>query len=191
MRVWTACSTIRGFKLWSVGNAACVRCWLRLGVFSFLLLAACAGPRTAPASLPTTQQPVASPSQTGAEKPVPALPAGAVIEYRRSGGVAGVDEVYTIYADGRIVNAKGREWFVSPQEVARLAEGIMQVGFFQAQEVGSSIAPCCDRFSYTLTVSLAGQTHTIHTYDGAGDLPEAIQRAFDDVAAFVQENTAP
>jgi hypothetical protein len=114
-----------------------------------------------------------------------------VIEYHRSGGVVGVDEAYTIYADGRIVNAKGQEWFVSPQEVARLTESIVQVGFFQAQEVGSSIAPCCDRFSYTLTVYLAGRTHTVHTYDGAGDLPEAVQRAFEEVAVFIQTHAAP
>ncbi len=190
MRVWTACSTIRGFKLWSAGNVACIRYWLP-GVISLLLLAACAGPRNAPAPLLPTQQPVVSPLQTGEGKPAAVLPAGAVIKYHRSGGVAGIDEAYTIYADGRIVDAKGREWFVSPEEVARLVEAIAQDGFFQTRESESSIAPCCDRFSYTLTVSLAGQTHTVHTYDGAGDLPEAAQRAFDDVAAFIRANAAP
>ena len=80
---------------------------------------------------------------------------------------------------------------VTPKEVQQLLAQIEQAGFFETPQTGKLVVPCCDRFSYTLTVSLEGKSHTIQTYDGAENQPQAIQSAFVAVANFIQAKAAP
>jgi hypothetical protein len=97
-----------------------------------------------------------------------------------------LDETYVIYSDGRITSGDGSEWQVSSQDVQRLLQKIEQAGFWEAEQPGKIIVPCCDRFSYTLTVSMGDKTHTGQTYDGALDQPAAIQNAVGAVEAFLE-----
>jgi len=144
-------------------------------------------PETMPAATPT---PATTPTQN-LNQPVPTLPDVPVIEYQRSGGIQGLDETYMIYSDGRITSTAGGEWTVPPEEVQQLLAQIVQTGLFESKQSGPKTVPCCDRFSYTLTVRFEGQTYIFQTYDGAENQPEAIQSAFDVVTDFIQDNTTP
>ena len=146
----------------------------------------------APTQLPTTPLPPTQPTvfstRVATQNPAQDLPDGAVIRYRRSGGIAGLDETFTIFTDGRITSAGGKEWHVSPQDVQGLLKEIEQAGMLQVEQSGPDIVPCCDRMSYTLLVSLDGKTYTAQTYDGAVDQPEAIQKAIDAMNSFLEAN---
>jgi hypothetical protein len=142
-------------------------------------------------SPPPSTQPSETPTLDDSDSPPQALPDGAVIVYRRSGGIAGLDETFTIYQDGRITSSDGGEWYVSPQDLQDLMKQIKQVGFFQVEQTGPFNVPCCDRFSYTLTVNLEGKTHTVQTYDGAVDQPESVQSAINAINTFLIDKKLP
>jgi hypothetical protein len=143
-------------------------------------------PETTPAATPT---PGTTPTQN-LNQPAPTLPDVPVIEYHLSGGIQGLDETYMIYSDGRITSPVGGEWTVPPEEAQQLLAQIEQTGLFGSNQSGPRTVPCCDRFSYTLKVRFDGKTYIFQTYDGAENLSEAIQSAFDVVAGFIQDNTA-
>jgi hypothetical protein len=150
-----------------------------------LLLSSCSGSTNA-----TTPVPSATPTQI-LNQLTPTPPGVLVIEYHRSGGLQGLDETYWMYSDGRISSTDGEEWTVSPDQVQHLLSQIEQAGFFEVKLSGKIVVPCCDRFSYSLTVSKGDRTKSAQTYDGIEEQAEAIQSAFDAVAGFIQANAMP
>lgn len=110
-----------------------------------------------------------------------ALPPGAVIDYHREGGIAGLIEGWTIFSDGRVVSLDGTEGRLSPQVVTELLTLIREAGFF---EMAPSYIPqnvCCDRFSYRLTVQHEGQIYTVNTVDAAPDMPPELDRILGEI----------
>jgi hypothetical protein len=164
-----------------------MRFWSVLMIVMVLTQAACLPPRDASTPVPPAQ-PSEVPTKVGSDNPAPDLPDGAVIVYRHSGGIAGLDETFTIYADGRVTSADGMQEQVSPQDVQHLLKEIEQAGFLTVDQAGPSIVPCCDRISYTLTVRMDGKTHTLQTYDGASDQPVALQTAMNILNRFLDAN---
>lgn len=103
------------------------------------------------------------------------LEADPVIVYQRSGGIAGVDEEWSIYATGKIVQKDGKEFSVDPVKVAVLLETVETAGlgeFKPASGIGG-ISNCKDCFTYTLTLFGDEKPLTISAQDGAKDVPEA------------------
>lgn len=97
-----------------------------------------------------------------------------VIKFNRSGGFAGLDQTFLIYADGRIVGANGEEGQVSPEQVAAVLQQIEAASFF---ELDASYLPrdtCCDRFSYEITVQTPTQTKSVVTMDGVENQPKGL-----------------
>ena len=79
-----------------------------------LLIVALAGCATLPAEAPSpsdtpaateTPAPTVTSAATATTPPKSELPAEAVIVYKRSGGIAGLDEMWTIYPDGNVTHA--------------------------------------------------------------------------------------
>jgi len=140
-------------------------------------------PATAGAQAPT------SPAAPG-EAPQPQAetdPERAVIVYRRSGGFAGRDDEWTVYADGRLAAKDGRQWQTSPEAVSALLVVIRKLGFFEVKAPPLEAAPCCDRFYYELTVIDGGQSNTAATYDGAASVPPGLQASLDAVIKFLEQ----
>jgi hypothetical protein len=156
-----------------------------------LLLAACAQEvaLVAPtvASPLSTTSPLSTPTPPAAKKP--SLPTDAVIVYQRSGGLAGRTEEWTIYADGRVVSGDGRTGQLSPQEVANLVRQIEAAGFGGWRDTYGSPAACCDRFTYNLTVRLAGQTKMVTTIDAASEEPATLRTILGQVTQLVAKAT--
>jgi len=106
------------------------------------------------------------PTDSGASKS-----GGAVIIYERSGGFAGISEMWSIYADGRVVSGDGEEFTVPADEVAALQAEIEASGIFEM--IGTSGLPsaCADCFVHQITVSDGEKPNSI-TIQGGISNPE-------------------
>lgn len=117
------------------------------------------------------------------------LPEGAVISYQRIGGIAGLDETWLIYADGRIVDPQGREQRVEPEQVQRLLENLNATGFFALDPAYQPENPCCDRFTYILTVRYQTGANRMTAVDGVESVPPQLWTCLEKVYAFLREHS--
>lgn len=113
-----------------------------------------------------TVQVPAKPTVLGTDKT-----GGAAIIYQRSGGIAGIAEMWTIYSDGRIVSGDGQESSVTPEEVSALLTEIEALGFFDLRESGGLLSTCRDCFIHQITVSSSERFNSIRVEAG-GSEPE-------------------
>ena len=135
---------------------------------------------------PTSQLPEVAQDESQVD-----MPPGAVIAYRQSGGFAGLDEEYTIYADGRVTAKDGSQWQTSPEGVSDLLNTIKSLGFFKIVAKPISMVPCCDRFSYELTVVTSELANSAATYDGASSTPPALSSSIQAVTNFLDRVKGP
>lgn len=103
-----------------------------------------------------------------------ALPADVVLIFHRSGGFAGVDQEWIVYADGRIEMPDGSTKQVDSGQVTALLDTIQSAKFFDLSDSYVPLDTCCDRFTYSITVQMDGQTKTVQTIDDAPKQPEAL-----------------
>ena len=99
---------------------------------------------------------------------------GAAIVYERNGGSSCVDELYAIYADGRIVGDDGTQKLekqTSSADVATLLTDIDGLGWFTDDMYSTNHTPCGQCFTYFTSVSLNGQQKTVQAVDGGTDAP--------------------
>jgi len=129
-----------------------------------------------------TQAPAAAQESVSESPPAPgrspvsneAVVEEPVITFHRSGGFAGLDQTFLIYADGRIVDGNGEERQVSPEQVAAVLHQIEATNF---SELNDSYLPqdtCCDRFSYEITVQTPTQTKSVVMMDDVENQPEEL-----------------
>ena len=99
-----------------------------------------------------------------------------VIIFNQTGGFAGVDLTWSIYANGLIVTPDGEELSVDPASVDELLEIITQAGFFElVQPKPGNI--CCDFFTFTLTVNNGDMENVITYNDGDPNKPAGLSEA--------------
>jgi len=99
---------------------------------------------------------------------------GAVIAYERNGGAACVDQLYAIYADGRITGDNGAQQVdgrIAPADVEALLAEISALGWFTDNMYSTSHTPCGQCFTYFTGVSYQGQAKTVQAVDGGTDAP--------------------
>jgi len=97
-----------------------------------------------------------------------------VIVYSKSGGFAGLEQEWHIYADGRIEDAEGElVGQVEPAEVTAVVMLADEVDFYELddQYLDKNMT-CCDLITYTLTVTDGEQSHTVVTRDMSPHPPE-------------------
>lgn len=99
---------------------------------------------------------------------------GAVLVYERNGGPTCLDELYSIYPDGRIVGDNGAEKIekqASPADVEKLLTGISELGWFTDEMYDTWHTRCGQCYGYYLTVYYKGQEKTVKAVDGGTDAP--------------------
>lgn len=109
-----------------------------------------------------------------------------VIIYNRSGGFAGLQQEWTIYADGRIVLPDGSQKQIDPTQVQAVFDTIATANF---QSLKASYVPkdtCCDRFTHVITVQTGSEAHTVTTIDQAPDEPAALTAVLQTINELVQ-----
>jgi hypothetical protein len=171
---------------------------------SALLLVACAKLPAQEGATPVEEnpdQPLPAQTETplpstgaGQDKPSPVeLPEGAVLVFHRSGGIAGVNEIWTVYADGRVTLLEGnqpeastQQWQVDPEQVVTLLEKLDSLGFFTLQISGGPGDACCDRFAYSLAVAYQENSRELSAVEGASRVPDGYWQAVSEVEAFLK-----
>jgi ribose/xylose/arabinose/galactoside ABC-type transport system permease subunit len=100
---------------------------------------------------------------------------GAVIVYERNGGVSCIDELYAVYADGRIVGDNGTQQIekqVDPAQVEQLLAFITtNVGWFTDNMYSTAHVPCRVCYTYFTGIAYNGQEKTVQAVDGGTDAP--------------------
>jgi len=118
---------------------------------------------------------------------------GAVIIFEQSGGIAGIQETWRIYGDGRVVK-EDRHGQTAPAEripaeaVRDAIERIVGGGFLDLADEYLPADRCCDRFTYRLTVVYDGTEKTVTTMDGA-ERPPALTEALEVVNQLIGQAT--
>lgn len=115
-----------------------------------------------------------APAQPDTAEPDVSMP---VIVLERSGGITGVTESWSIYADGTVRTRDGRTRSVPPEDVSRLLDEIEADGFFDLQASYAPEDACCDQYTYTLTVRRGDKSHQTMTTDNATDAPPVLEDA--------------
>ena len=106
------------------------------------------------------------------------------IVYGKSGGFAGLEQKWNIYANGRIENSEGV--LVSQAEAAEVTAVLQtadEVEFYELDDEYLEGGDCCDLITYTLTITDGEQTKTVVTRDNSPHPPayEIILTAVDDL----------
>lgn len=146
---------------------------------------------------PTTKMLPTAPPEATEPAPNAAIPESEaskdsepIMIYERTGGFAGLTEQWEIYADGRIANNNERAWQANPADVTELQADIIALDFFALEASYIPKTACCDRFSYTLTLTYGTQSHTTTTIEQTESAPDNLWAALDLVQTFLTETTA-
>jgi hypothetical protein len=97
-----------------------------------------------------------------------------VLTYERNGGSRCVDELYAIYADGRIVADNGTQQVekqATPAEVDALLAFIDDLGWFTDRMYSSSETQCGQCYTYHTAVAYDGQVKMVTAVDGTTAAP--------------------
>jgi hypothetical protein len=153
-------------------------CFLALIGLAACTPAAVESPTATPAAnTPTPAVPWPTPAQG---TPTPA--SGLFIRYHRSGGIAGVDETWLFYADGRVEysgRGQGHAVRLSANQINALMAAARSPEVAALNESYVPANSCCDRFLYEITLVVDGQTKTVRTLDAAPDQPPALTNLLD------------
>jgi len=101
----------------------------------------------------------------------------AVIVYERNGGSKCVEELYAIYADGRVLSdlsdGNPKTTNVTAEKVTNVITLITNEGWFTTAFYTTHHTPCTACYQYSLTVKANGVTKTVDAVDGGTDAPAA------------------
>ena len=117
---------------------------------------------------------------------------GAVIAYERNGGSTCIDELYSFYADGRILVDDGTtqsELKAEPAEIEQLLAAINARGWFSENMYDTWHTPCGQCFGYYVTVTFEGQTRTVKAVDGGTDAPADYWQVISSINGVIQKLT--
>ena len=115
-----------------------------------------------------------------------ALSDDTVIVYGRSGGFAGLQQEWTIHADGRIDLPDGSQKQVEVAKVKDLFATIQTANF---QTLNESYLPeddCCDLFTYTVTVQTGAKAQTVSMMEGTTNVPGELTAVFQTIDQLIQ-----
>ncbi|MCB0166980.1 MAG: hypothetical protein KDI79_22325 [Anaerolineae bacterium] len=113
-----------------------------------------------------------------------------VIEFKRSGGFAGREDAFMIYADGRVETNGQETGQIEAEAVEALVNQADAVGFFELDESYISKDTCCDRFTYQLTLRHGDKENSVVTIDDAENMPAVLQSTLAAVDKLVS-NASP
>lgn len=144
----------------------------QLFLWSILVVLAVTGCAVQTAHAPETQ---IEPTSTAAPTPTNA-PDTAVI-FKRSGGLAGANEQWTIFTDGRVTTNTTIEPQLSAEDVTQLLSSLDSTGFFDLNSTYLPEDTCCDRYLYEITAVQNTTFHSVTTLENTPDMPESLQQS--------------
>jgi simple sugar transport system permease protein len=116
---------------------------------------------------------------------------GAVMAYQRVAGPQCVDELYAIYADGRITGTDGVnkvEKQVTSAEVDQMLTSIsVDHGWFTNEIYDTYLTPCRQCFAHYILISYAGQEKGVTGTDGTTAMPPGYAFALAEIRPLLPE----
>lgn len=140
-----------------------------LGFLVLLLLSGCA--------VETAHAPEAAVEATATAVPTATHTPNTAVIFKRSGGLAGVNEEWVLFVDGRIETNTTIQPQLSAEDVSQLLNSLETVGFFQLNNSYLPEDTCCDRFLYEITVLQTSTFHTVTSLENTPDMPESLQQS--------------
>ena len=140
---------------------------------------------------PTLEAPTRQdqPTNPAATITLPGRSSGAVITFTRTGGIAGISEIWSVYADGRVLGAAAEQGSIPVSEVGQLLAEIEAVGFFDWPARPRSLESCADCFTYSLTVEYQGKSNRITLVDGESGAPEEAWAIFARILEIIESGS--
>lgn len=153
-----------------------------------------------PANAPTESSAASAPTEVGSASPLPGatdvpvqsqVAKDAAIVLERSGGFAGRIEAWAFYGDGRITTLDGQEVArVEPEVIEQLVARAEQADFWNMDAQYLPADPCCDRFTYALTMRHDERSHTVTTIEEA-PAPDALWELIQQLNMLLVEGAVP
>jgi hypothetical protein len=126
-----------------------------------------------------TASPAAAQASGQASNKLSAALGEAAIIYRRSGGLAGLSEEWTIYPSGRIEASDGHTYRATAEQVDQALRDIEALGFFEMRDTYMSRSTCCDRFMYEITARRDSKVNRVTTIDAEPNAPPELWQVID------------
>jgi hypothetical protein len=119
---------------------------------------------TAAASTPTEESAIVPESVATMTDPA--------IIFKRSGGIAGLEDEWIIYADGTVEGGLAAEGSLSTEQITQILADAEANGFFDLKDEYIDKNHCCDFFNYEVTLNLPdGRSHTDITAEQTPGMP--------------------
>ena len=115
-------------------------------------------------------------AETPTPAPTPTFTPNTAVIFKRSGGIAGFAEEWTIFTDGHIETNSTIPPQLTAEEVEQLLHSLDSLGFFELEDSYLPKDTCCDRFLYEITAVQSSKFHTVTTLETTPDMPEALQQ---------------
>jgi hypothetical protein len=138
---------------------------LLLGVIFTLALIGC------------TRSVVPSPLVTSASSPLtsPQAESEISITYQRSGGFVGANDTWAIDSQGKVTHqGSGASAQLPADQLTELVAAIRAANFMDLKDSYLPKDTCCDRYEYTITVTVGGQSKTVRTIDASSAAPREL-----------------
>ncbi|MBK8901146.1 MAG: hypothetical protein IPM53_08185 [Anaerolineaceae bacterium] len=159
--------------------------WLLVwSVFLLLLLAGLTGCSVETAHAPETQiEPTRTAVPTATNAP------NTAVVFKRSGGLAGLNEQWTIFTNGRVETNTTITPQLSAEQVSQLLSSLESAGFFALDNTYLPDDTCCDRYLYEITAVQDTTFHRVTTLENTPDMPEALQQTLRLIQNLLFENS--
>ena len=136
----------------------------------------------APTATTEPRETAVPPTSTSEPTLIPEPFTNPVIILKRSGGFAGLEDTYMIYADGRAEGSETNNNPVSTEHLAQILTEAEAGGFFDLKDQYIDTGHCCDFFNYEVTLNLAdGRSHTITTIEQTPSMPSIVEQIIQEI----------
>lgn len=139
------------------------------GILIVLALTSC--------SVETAHAPETQLEPTSTAVPTPTNAPNTAVVFKRSGGIGGANEQWTIFTNGRIETNTTTNPQLSVEQVSQLLNSLESAGFFELDPTYLPEDTCCDRYLYELTAVQDTTFHSVTTLENTPDMPEALQQS--------------
>lgn len=159
-----------------------MRIRILLGALSVGLAAGCS-PAIEPVEVnlpPTLLPPTLSPAPRS-------VPLEGSVVFARTGGIAGISEQWSLFADGRVVNTQGDEFQVDASEIVALVDAMEGMGFYGWRVEVPRRNTCADCFTYSIRASYKGQSNQVDFVDAQLGVPDGVWTLLDRIQVILSE----
>ena len=131
-----------------------------------------------------------APGAIGTSAPSPLATPPAVSEisitYQRNGGLVGAHDTWIIDPQGKVSSpGSGAAAQLTSAQMAELTAAIRLANFTALQDSYLPKDTCCDRYEHTVTITINGQSKTVHTIDASTTAPPELTQLINTLTRLV------